>query len=76
MCRECVELEKQVERYREITKTEFDVLTVERVDELIVGLRRRKRTLHSFGNLDPTRTSSVKGSSEDAPATTSTACIL
>jgi hypothetical protein len=46
MCQECDDLQRQITRYRALLSSGFDILTVERVKELVADLERRKEALH------------------------------
>jgi hypothetical protein len=46
MCIECEVLRKQIVRYRALQEDGFDVFTVERIEELIEDLERRRKSLH------------------------------
>jgi hypothetical protein len=46
MCDKCVELDKKIEHYREITLAIGDELTIERIKALIGDLKAQKTTLH------------------------------
>jgi hypothetical protein len=46
MCQECDDLQTQIMRYRALLSSGFDILTVERVNELVADLERRKEALH------------------------------
>jgi hypothetical protein len=46
MCDKCVELDKKIEHYREITLTIGDELTIERIKALIADLHAQKAILH------------------------------
>ena len=46
MCDKCVELDKRIEHYREITLAIGDELTIERIKALIGDLKAQKAILH------------------------------
>jgi hypothetical protein len=46
MCDKCVELDKKIEHYREITLAIGDELTIERIKALIGDLQAQKAILH------------------------------
>ena len=46
MCDKCVELDKKIEHYREITLAIGDELTIERIKALIGDLKAQKAILH------------------------------
>jgi hypothetical protein len=46
MCEKCVEIDKTIERYRQIKRSIMDQLTVDRAKELIAELEARKAALH------------------------------
>jgi hypothetical protein len=46
MCEKCVEIDKTIERYRQIMRSIMDQLTVDRAKELIAELEARKAALH------------------------------
>jgi|GEM_PF-2503843 len=46
MCEQCVEIDQTIERYRRITRSINDNLTLERAEELIADLEARKIELH------------------------------
>ncbi len=50
MCEKCIEIDNTIIRYRRITRSINDSLTVERARELIVDLKEQKAALHP----DPT----------------------
>ena len=47
MCDKCVELDKKIERYREIAVAIGDELTIERIKALIGDLQAQKVILHA-----------------------------
>jgi hypothetical protein len=46
MCDKCVELDKKIEHYREVTLAIGDELTIERIKALIADLQAQKGILH------------------------------
>jgi hypothetical protein len=46
MCEKCVEIDKNIERYRRIQRTIGDQVTVDRAKELIADLTAQKAALH------------------------------
>jgi hypothetical protein len=46
MCEKCVEIDKNIERYRRIQRTIVDQVTVDRIKELIAELVAQKAALH------------------------------
>jgi hypothetical protein len=46
MCEKCVEIDKNIERYRRIQRTIPDQVTVDRTKELIAEMVARKAALH------------------------------
>ena len=46
MCEKCDEIEKKIERYRQIERSIMDQLTVDRTKELIAELEAKKAALH------------------------------
>jgi hypothetical protein len=46
MCDKCVELDKKIGRYRIVSSTVGDQLTIDRIKELIADLQAQKATLH------------------------------
>ena len=46
MCEKCVEIDKTIERYRQIERSIMDQLTVDRTKELIADLEAQKAALH------------------------------
>jgi hypothetical protein len=46
MCEKCVEIDKTIERYRQIKRSIMDQLTVDRTKELIAELEAQKAALH------------------------------
>jgi hypothetical protein len=46
MCDKCIELDKKIEHYREITLAIGDELTIERIKALIGDLKAQKAILH------------------------------
>ena len=46
MCEKCVEIDKNIERYRLIQRTIADQVTVDRAKELIAELVAQKAALH------------------------------
>ncbi|WP_426528372.1 hypothetical protein [Bradyrhizobium sp. McL0615] len=46
MCEKCVEIDKTIERYRQIKRSIMDQLTVDRTKELIDELEAQKAALH------------------------------
>jgi hypothetical protein len=50
MCEKCVEIDKNIERYRRIQRTIGDRATIDRTKELIVELVAEKAALHPEQN--------------------------
>jgi hypothetical protein len=48
MCEKCVEIDKNIERYRRIQRTIGDQVTIDRTKELIADLQAQKAALHSY----------------------------
>jgi hypothetical protein len=46
MCEKCVEIDKAIERFRQVSWSICDQLTVERAKEVIADLEAKKATLH------------------------------
>jgi hypothetical protein len=46
MCEKCVEIDKAIDRYRNIQRSIGDQVTVDRTKELIADLEARKVALH------------------------------
>jgi 2-phospho-L-lactate transferase/gluconeogenesis factor (CofD/UPF0052 family) len=46
MCNKCVELDKKIERYRLVSSSVDDKLTIDRIKGLIADLQAQKVTLH------------------------------
>jgi hypothetical protein len=46
MCDKCVELDKKIERYRMVSSSVADQLTIDRIKGLIADLQAQKATLH------------------------------
>jgi hypothetical protein len=46
MCEKCVEIDKNIERYRRIQRTIGDQVTIDRTKELIADLVAQKAALH------------------------------
>jgi hypothetical protein len=46
MCQYCVEIDKQVERYRQLLRSTTDAAEVERINQLIVQLYADRVRLH------------------------------
>jgi hypothetical protein len=46
MCDKCDEIDKTIERYRQIKRSILDQITVERAQELIAELEAQKAALH------------------------------
>lgn len=46
MCEKCIEIDKNIERYRRIQRTIADQVTVDRTKELIAELEAQKAALH------------------------------
>jgi hypothetical protein len=46
MCEKCDEIDKTIQRYRNIQRTILDQVTIDRVKELISDLQAQKATLH------------------------------
>jgi len=48
MCDECIEIDKAIFKFREVTRQGFDQLTTDRIKEAIAEMEQRKVTLHSL----------------------------
>jgi hypothetical protein len=46
MCEKCNEIDKTIERYRNLQRTILDQVTVDRAKELILDLQAQKAALH------------------------------
>jgi hypothetical protein len=46
MCEKCVDIDKNIERYRKIQRSIGDQVTVDRTKELIADLQAQKAALH------------------------------
>jgi hypothetical protein len=46
MCEKCNEIDKTIERYRNVQRTILDQVTVDRAKELISDLQAQKAALH------------------------------
>lgn len=46
MCETCDDIDKTIERYRQIQRTILDQVTVDRAKQLIAELQARKAALH------------------------------
>jgi hypothetical protein len=46
MCEKCDEIDKSIERYRQVEKTILDQVTVDRAKEMIADLMTQKSALH------------------------------
>ena len=46
MCEKCVELDEKIERYRRITLSIVDPVTIDRAKELIADMEAQKIALH------------------------------
>jgi hypothetical protein len=46
MCEKCVEIDRVIERYRQLQRTILDQVTVDRAKSLIIELRAQKIALH------------------------------
>jgi hypothetical protein len=46
MCDQCDRLKEQISHYRRFLNQRFDVLTEERIKDLIAGLERQKEAMH------------------------------
>ena len=46
MCEKCIEIDKNIERYRRIQRTIADQVTIDRTKELIAELAAQKAALH------------------------------
>jgi hypothetical protein len=46
MCHECDDIDRQISHYRTFLKQSFDVLTLERIKELVADLQRDRDAKH------------------------------
>jgi len=46
MCEKCDEIDKKIERYRQIQRTILDQVTVDRTTEMVAELEAQKAVLH------------------------------
>ena len=46
MCDKCVEIDRTIERYRQVQRKLLDQVTADRAKELIAELQAQKATLH------------------------------
>jgi hypothetical protein len=46
MCDKCVKLDERIDRYRRISSSITDQLTIDRIKDLIAELQAQKATLH------------------------------
>jgi hypothetical protein len=46
MCEKCDEIDKTIERYRQVQRTILDQVTVERAKQMITELQAQKAALH------------------------------
>jgi hypothetical protein len=46
MCQKCIEVDKTIERFRQVKRSISDQLTVERAHEVIADLEAKKAALH------------------------------
>ncbi len=46
MCEKCDEIDKKIERYRQIQRTILDQITVDRATEMVAELEAQKAALH------------------------------
>jgi hypothetical protein len=46
MCEKCIEIDKTIDRYRRISRSITDELTLDRAKEVIVDLEAQKAALH------------------------------
>jgi hypothetical protein len=46
MCEKCDEIDKRIERYRQVERTILDQITVDRAKEMIAELQTQKAALH------------------------------
>jgi hypothetical protein len=57
MCEKCIEIDRTIERYRNLQRTILDQVTVARAKELIAELQAEKAALHlDEDRPDPTAT--------------------
>jgi hypothetical protein len=46
MCEKCDEIDKRIERYRQVERTILDQVTVDRAKEMVAELEAQKAALH------------------------------
>ena len=46
MCEKCDEIDKRIERYRQVERTILDQVTVDRAQEMVAELEAQKAALH------------------------------
>jgi hypothetical protein len=46
MCEKCDEIDKKIERYRQVQRTILDRVTVDRAKEMVTELQSQKAALH------------------------------
>jgi len=46
MCEKCDEIDKTIERYRQVQRTILDQVTVDRAKEMVTELEAQKAALH------------------------------
>lgn len=46
MCDKCVDIDKAIERFRQVQRTILDQLTVDRAKEMVARLEKQKQALH------------------------------
>jgi hypothetical protein len=55
MCENCIEIDKTIDRYRRISRSITDELTVDRAKEMIAGLETQKAALHPEQSMKTSR---------------------
>jgi hypothetical protein len=46
MCEKCDEIDKKIERYRQVQRSILDQVTVDRAKEMVIELQAQKAALH------------------------------
>jgi hypothetical protein len=49
MCEQCVEIDRTIERYRQVQRSISNELTIDRAKEVIVELELKKSEIHQRG---------------------------
>jgi hypothetical protein len=49
MCEKCVEIDRTIERFQRVQRSNSDDLTIDRAKEVIVELETKKAELHQSG---------------------------